>query len=713
MPAFTSIIIGSFAATDHVTGRRRKKSCIPRSTTPGTCEECYTRKVQCRDQEISLGTKRRSQHDKDDLQNRVTELETALLSISEKLDTTPGTIESENGTVKAFQRLHSGLLHSTAASPIDTAPESLPKHAPILSLFDNALLSRQPDDSIREGLNDVVLSTSEANSNSNPKSENVRRTLRSLFPSQKRQAAILDTSLMWMGSWQEIYPHIFGIGPLQSTAEFIKALKESDSVQKLTKALLCIYSILQEDHSHGSSGDVTKTASEICHGLTIIDELVLNDDELAGTLDGVECTILRAKCAANSGRLRKGWLTFRRGISLAQLLGLHKRPTTPLSDMSQTLRREGLWKALYTSDRFLSLMLGLPYGPSEVHADIGRDSESCAKGIQVQDSSEHYFSRLSNIVGHIIDRNQQLPSNNMLPLTFKIEAELMELSASMTSDWWEPVLEPGGAAKRVNSQLLPQFWHHQARALLHLPFMLKATTDRLFEYNKITTLESAREMIACFRVIRPARGYGSLVCKMLDFQVFTAAMILVINLLDHYRKTETLDNSEAENDQYLITVTTDILRRASTETDAGVATQAARALEMFAKIREMSLSGARCDSDCTTKLVVPYFGTVVFGPGTSLKDRALNQKPESMLQPQQLPTPSEQSLDGSSPESVLPSASMVASTMPFDLNYRENLLGTSANDDFFANVNFDLDQDWSWFWDNIDVPSMDIQGTIP
>ena len=661
-----------------------------------------------------MGTKPRPQHDKENLQQRVTELETALLSISEKLDTTSRTVESENGAAKAFQRLHSELAPSTATTSTEAPSESLLKHAPILSLFDNALISRRPDDSISEDLHGAVLSSSEANSDSNPKMDNIRRTLRSLFPSPERQATILDTSLAWMGSWQDIFPQIFGLGPHQDTAQFVTALIDSDSVQELTKALLCIYSILQEDHTHNSSYGVAKAAGEINHGLTVINELVLNDDELAGTLDGVECALLRAKCEVNNGRLRKGWLTFRRGVSLAQLIGLHKRPTTPFSDISQTLRRESLWKALYTSDRFMSLVVGLPYGPAEIHADIGRDSESGAKGIQVHDATEHYFTRLSHIVGHIIDRNQQLPSNNMLPLTWKIEAELMELAASMTNEWWEPNREPGGAAKRVYSELLPQFWHHQARALLHLPFMLKATTDRVFEYSKKATLESAREMIACYRVIRPAQGYGSTVCKMLDFQAFTAAMILVINLIDHYRKTDTLDNSEADKDQSLIIVTTDIFQRASsTVTYVGVATQAARALEMFANIKEISLSAGKFDADCTTKLVVPYFGTVVFGPGTSLKERALHQRPESIPQPQQLPTPSEQSLDGSSPESVLPSASMVAPQVPLNLNYQESLGGTSLNNDFFANVNFDLDQDWSWFWDNIDVPSMDMQGTIP
>ena len=237
--------------------------------------------------------------------------------------------------------------------------------------------------------------------------------------------------------------------------------------------------------------------------------------------------------------------------------------------------------------------------------------------------------------------------------------------------------------------------------------MLKATTDRRFEYNKIATLESAREMIARYRVFRPVQGFGSLVCKLIDFQVFTAAMILVINLIDHYRKPEKVDHREAENDQDLISVTTEILQRASVVTDGSVATQAARALEIFSNIRDIS----RPVRECTTKLVIPYFGTVVIGPGTSFGDQTQAQRPEAVHQSQQLPTPSEHSLDGSTPESAPSGSSSIAPMVPFDANYSGETHGMGMmNDDIFADVNFDLDQDWSWFWNNIDIPSVDLQG---
>lgn len=698
---------------DRTVGRRRKKSCVPRPTTPGSCEECFARGVQCRSQETSLGTKRRPQNGKHDLQQRVAELETALLSISQKLEATPRTVESDDGTGQAPQQQHSEDLPYTPAASPGSKSETLLEHAPVFSLFNNAILSRRPDESTTEDLDGTGPPQLKADHDPNPKIDNVRRALLSLFPSEERQEAVLNASYTWWATWQDVFPQIFGLDSFSNVARFIADLKASGSVQKIAKALLCLFVMMQEGTVNFNTGrDIENAETQTSQALSIIDDTVLSDDELAGTLDGVECLILRAKYENNKGRIRRAWLTFRRGISFAQLLGLHKRLASAGSNTSQSLRKESLWKALYSIDRLLSLLLGLPYGPSEIHSDIGRDSELSAKGIQVQHTGEHYLFRLANIVGHIIDRNQHLPSNNMLPLTFKIEAEMMELAASMPSKWWESGLQHGPMASQVYSHFLPQFWHHQARTLLHLPFMLKATTDRIFEYNKIATLDSTREMIACYHVFRPLQGFGSLVCKVIDFQVFTAAMILVLNLLDHYRKSERLDHSEAEHDQGLITITTNILHQVSVKTDGSVATQAARALEMFNNIKEMSLPVGKCAEECTTKVVIPYFGTVVIGAGTSFRDQAQAHKPEPVFQPQQLPTPSDQSIDGSTPDSAPLNSSSMVPMMPFDHTHGEQTQGFGMNNDVFADVNFDLDQDWSWFWNNIDIPSVELPGTV-
>lgn len=639
------------------------------------------------------------------------ELETALLSISQNLNTTPRTVESHDSADNALEQLRSGILPSTpVASPVST-PETLLKHAPVLSLFDNSILSRRPDNNFRVDSNGTGPHQLETRNDSNPKLDHIRRALLSLFPSKERTKSILNASYTWWAGWQDMFPRIFGLGPDSNVVQFVADSKDSGSVQKIARVLLCLLVILEERSvSLNTNDDMANAAGQTKQALAIIDDQIIADDELAGTIDGLECMILRAKHETDNGRIRKAWLTFRRAIGFAQLLGLHKRIGHPESNTNESVRRESIWKSLYSADRFLSLILGLPYGPAEIHSSVGHDSESSAKGSQRQDTSEQYIFRLADVVGHIIDRNQQLPSNNMLPLTFKIEAEMMELSASRTSSWWESGLQLCDKEDQMSSRLLPQFWHHQARTLLHLPFMLKATTDRRYEYNKIATLESAREMIARYRIIRPVQGFGSLVCRMIDFQVFTAAMILVLNLLDHYRKSNTIGHSEAEHDQELVLVTTDILQRASVETDGSVATQAARALAIFSNIQAMACPPQNSGEDCTTKVVIPYFGTVVIGPGTSFGEQAQARKPDAIAYPQQLPTPSEQSLDGSTPKLIASGDLAMIPTGPFDPQYGVDTGGMGINGDVFADVNFDLDQDWTWFWNNTDVPSMDMQG---
>ena len=697
--------------SDHLAGRRRKKSCVPRPGTPGTCEECFARGAQCRSQEISLGSKRRPREGNNGLQQRVAELETALLSISQKLDARP---ESGCDMAQAPQQRLSEVRSSTPTASPESNPEANLEHAPVLSLFDNPILSRWPNDSAKGGSHDPEPPLSEEKTNPNSKIDKIRRTLLSLFPSQDTEKAILTASQNVWASWQEVFPQIFSPSLTYNVIQFFEDSKRSGSVQKIAKALLCLCTILQEGSISLNTGhDIANAVDQTKQTIKIIDDMVLSDDELTGTIDGVECIILRAKYEGNSGRVRRSWLISRRGIAFGQLLGLHKLPGSPESQSSDSNRRHSIWRALYTTDRFMSLVLGLPYGPSEIHSSAGGDLGSSAKGIQLHYTNDQYVLRLTNIAGHIIDRNQQLPSNNMLPLTLKIEGEMIDLQSSMPTQWWEAGRVTGAVASQVYSQILPQFWHHLCRTLLHLPYMLKATTSSRFEYNKTATLESAREMIARYRVMRPVQGFSSLTCKVTDFQVFTAAMILVLNLIYHYMGSESLDHSEADGDQNLILATTFLLKEASVATDGSVATQAARALELFSNVRAMSLPFfEKPAEECTTKIVIPYFGAVMIGPGTILRDRSAAQKAEPTLQPQQLPTPSDQSLDDFTSEPTPLSNPSIAPMIPFDFRLGNQTQGLDMPSDTLPDFDFNLDQDWSWYWDNIDIPSMDVQGML-
>jgi hypothetical protein len=81
---------------------------------------------------------------------------------------------------------------------------------------------------------------------------------------------------------------------------------------------------------------------EHMHRYVITVASLLSDNDLIGTMEGVECLILQGAYQINAGNLRRAWLSFRRGISIAQLMGLHRAsPTSKLGDDDS--RRHYVW----------------------------------------------------------------------------------------------------------------------------------------------------------------------------------------------------------------------------------------------------------------------------------------------------------------------------------------------------------------------------------
>ena len=678
-------------------GRRRKKSCIPHPANPSICTECFVRGAVCREQEAAKAPTKPYKDTNQNLQRRVTELENTLQSIAKSLGSTQKTAQPEQSSSTVLKQLRSDILPLTPALSAATAPDSGLDNAPVLSLFNNAILSRRQDDETA-----ITMSARgapraiEEDPAAASKNEKIRQTLLSLFPSQQRLEAILDATYPWWASWQHMFPEIFGAGSHSTFNEFVVKTKATGNAPQLAKALLCISISLQETPINVDAKYNMSNAQDLTSQyMSVVDDLVLSNDELASTLDGIECMILQAKTDSNNGRVRRAWVTFRRGISFAQLLGLHLRPAAHSKQSKENIqRKQSIWKALYMCDRYMSLLLGLPYGVSDSHVNV----------IEPQRAEDDYLFRLSGVIGHIVDRNQTLSSNNTLTATVEIEGEMTELASTMPSSWWALDIRQEDLPAQLYTRILPQFWHHQTRTLLHLPFMLKATTDLRYSYNKIAALESARAMISLYRIFRPIQGFASLVCKIIDFQAFTAAMLLVLNFLGLSPSSCASELKDADDDRDLVSITTSILQRASLETRGGVATQAARALEMFNKAKDQGFPG----SQGASKVAIPYFGTVVFGPGKSFVNQSHPPTPDSLNQQrlQQQPTPEEEPLATPNSNQDTWSFANDYASMPSDFNYNgfplQQNQGVEADSDAFANVNLDLDGDWSWFWNNTD-----------
>ena len=342
--------------------------------------------------------------------------------------------------------------------------------------------------------------------------------------------------------------------------------------------------------------------------LAVVDQLVLHDDDYLATLDGVELLALQAKCHNNLGQPRKGWLLFRKAISYAQLLGLHTDRPTILGRMQISVdRRRNVWSSLCSVDRYLSLLLGLPYAVSE-NLCLSRQT---AKPDSM--STELYREKLSVIAGRVIDRNQASTSPSF-SATLEIDQKLDDLAGSMADDWWDL-----GSAKvpemvsieEFNHRLGAQFWHHQIKAALHLPFMLRSAADRRFEYSRTACFDASREVLQRYHVLRMDDNAVYFMCRVIDFQGFLAAVGLLLGLLGYGRSSSADHSVYRDQDLNLIRTTLDTFRRVSLEPNGTVATQCLHVLETLSATRDHGL-----EPETRYRLVVPYFGTITITPGS-------------------------------------------------------------------------------------------------
>lgn len=83
--------------------------------------------------------------------------------------------------------------------------------------------------------------------------------------------------------------------------------------------------------------------------------LVSSDDEVVGTLEGLECLSLQAMYHINAGNLRRAWLCWRRALNLGQLMGLHHRAQNPMMnvDIVSSTREKLLWFQIVKADRYM------------------------------------------------------------------------------------------------------------------------------------------------------------------------------------------------------------------------------------------------------------------------------------------------------------------------------------------------------------------------
>lgn len=94
---------------------------------------------------------------------------------------------------------------------------------------------------------------------------------------------------------------------------------------------------------------------------------VTTDDELLGTVEGLQCVMMEDIYQANCGNLRRASIAFRRAVVARQLMGIHRPLYRPpkLIDPSTRFDAQVFWARIVYTDRSHCLMQGLPQGSSD------------------------------------------------------------------------------------------------------------------------------------------------------------------------------------------------------------------------------------------------------------------------------------------------------------------------------------------------------------
>ena len=593
------------------------------------------------------------------MRDRGEKLEKMVSQILQRLDSKQASMtiaESDMSAVEALKTLETGLSPSSSGASDELIQSSeydiTQSHektvisssahrfdrAPLLSLFDNSVL-RHETDTGPDIWDHIESSPVEAGIQRSPphfeKQSRIFMAVKALIPNDDELTHIIQLSLGCWQEWQNRFPDMLGPRISQSEDDQITHIRlhirqclNSGDVGGTAKILVCMATCYQQHAGRLSPGQWSLPIKPIVlqkRYMAFVESLLASDEGLASTIDGLECMVLQIRFYVDEGQPRKAWLVNRRATGLAYCLGIH-RPARNTNDL-QAQRKANLWFDMSYRERHLALVLGLPYSTLDYHfnaKDFTSEEESGLYG-------ERLIAKLSVIAGHIIDRNSDLKSTSLID-TLKIDQELEEARNSMPSGWWEAVAVPSMPAEVVRDMFVAKVMYHNDRKLLHLPYLLKSFTDRRYELSRICALESSREMMKCYLILR--REDALLVCNLLDFQVFTASMVLVLDLCNQYNNNRSgRDLVQEDNDWNLVCSIKEEFNTLAKTAMCPVAVQAGQVLQQFSDARY------GCDeiTDETYQVTIPYFGKIRIGKANTTTPSSCSRSTTSLTSQQRTP----------------------------------------------------------------------------
>ena len=422
--------------------------------------------------------------------------------------------------------------------------------------------------------------------------------------------------------------------------------------QKLLTLAVCLQSLPRSSIRHLSGLDVD-FPDIMATAVKTVRDCVTGNDELLESVEGIECVMMEAAYHSNAGQLHRSWRALRRAMLAAQMIGLHRSYAAGDFELPSSVFIEAgtrarvypgyMWFRLVQWDRYLSLMLGLPQGTSSnSFAD-----RSVLEGLTPMERMQRIDCAVG---GYTIQRNET--GLHDLATTRRVDRLLQRSSASLPPQWWlAPRFSPGiGIGDNIEElekvvRVMDQFTHFHLVTQLHLPYLLRPSSEHEYDYSKITAVNSSREALQRFVSYLGEEAVTSF-CRGINTIAFISCTVLGIAHINAHREAllhphnsrDTVFDTLAHHrhsDRAIMELTLESMEQTARESDDVLARKTADILTHLLAIEaDAALSGdyvtspsaqnAGDRSVCSGKLVeggrmlqihLPYLGGVRFERG--------------------------------------------------------------------------------------------------
>lgn len=520
--------------------RQRKMKCIFAQPTDHTCVRCHRRGVKCVGQEYP---------------EEITASLDQSLQISDRMARVENLLEDilKRDSIGRSTTGHEEHNQTAVTSGVNSGPaqNAAPFKSPKTRSFEATEPLQKPETAgfeILDGGVEAPNSESFQQFSVKPgKHEKLSQTLYASLPSADDIRIIVEacgntSSLFYQ---MQIIPYS-DLDRTTSLESIFARPSPSAHPVLIARNMLHVATALQ--HLHPDFNKNVRQLSELPREMmrrlsAIATNIVTTNDDLMYCIEGVDSLLVESWFHTNGGNLRKGLVTTRRALTIAQLMDFHRpgRAKCKVVDPKTKAYPEFIWHRITALERYLCLTLGLP--------ESTNDNSMVSEEILLNDTPMGRLDRIHSVVtSRILQRNQSNSSPSDLSSVQELDKELQKASKSFPDKWWlipnlATVADQPEALFWDMRRLFHHLFHYNLLIQLHLPYMLSsAAAEKRYGPSQIICVNSAREILSRFTMFHSFNRIA-FSCRTIDFFGLMAAITLLIVHIDgHQHESPSLDN---------------------------------------------------------------------------------------------------------------------------------------------------------------------------